>query len=126
MSTRDLKPKGIPYSIDEYDRHLLLNLNVIDDVQEHFDMPLVDITTMLKNDKERYRAVRYLLYAFLADDAEENGYPVISEKSIGRKLTLENLPEAVKAISEAIVEGSPKRATDVENFEAENGEVEKN
>ena len=118
---RDLKPTGVIFEIDEHERHLILTLNVIDEIQEHYNMSLTDVCTLFKDELKRFAVVRYMLYVMLKEDAEiqnefsENKIPVISEKSIGRVINLKTITTAIKKISEAIVAGSPeipKQTTD--------------
>jgi hypothetical protein len=55
---RILKPVGTEIDIDGKERHLLFNINVIDELQEHFDMYIGDILNSLleRQDKEKQKA----------------------------------------------------------------------
>lgn len=120
---RDLKPTSVSFEIDEHERGLILTLNVIDDIQEHYGKSLKDVCALLGNETERYKAVRYMLFVMLREDAEirneqsEVKIPILSEREIGRRLSLDTTAKAITAISNAIVASSPKVCVDAETAE---------
>jgi hypothetical protein len=71
---RILKPVGIEIDIDGKDRHLLFNVNVIDELQEHFDLYIGDILNALldSQDKEKqkafYDSIAFILAVLLNED----------------------------------------------------------
>jgi hypothetical protein len=72
---RILKPTGLEIEFDGKVRHLLFNFNVIYEIQEHFDMYIVDVLNLhfkKETDKEirkrEYADLAYILTVLLAED----------------------------------------------------------
>lgn len=72
---RILKPVGEEIDFDGKVRHLLFNVNVIDEIQEHFDMYIVDVlNSMFKVDdkaaqRSAFDTLSYVLTVLLNEDA---------------------------------------------------------
>ena len=66
---RILKPIGEEIEFDEKARHLLFNVNVIDEIQDHFDMHIIDaLNLMFSADKNEYDTIAYILTVLLNED----------------------------------------------------------
>jgi len=52
LAMRVLKPQGIPVNFDGIERHFLFNINVIDEIQEHFDTDIISAINLIINDKD--------------------------------------------------------------------------
>ena len=71
---RILRPVGEEIQIDDKVRHLLFNINVIDEIQEHYDEYIVDVINSLFNNKDKkkqkqsYSTMVYILLTLLNED----------------------------------------------------------
>lgn len=102
----DLRPIGVPVIIDGVERRMLFTLNVIDEVQEHYNKPLAEIINELLGKADALKTMRYLTYALLDDEAQRKAtsgesLKQYSEKEIGWLITLENQEEILLAILKA-------------------------
>jgi len=96
---RILKPVGEEIDFDGKTRHLLFNINVIDDIQEHFDMYIVDVlnsvfeTENKEIQKKSYDTLSYILTSLLNEDVRmhnknntEDQWDEITEEYIKEEL----------------------------------------
>lgn len=115
----DLRPTGVPVEIEGVERHLLFTLNVIDDIQEHFNMGLAQVINRLADEELHTETLRYVLRALLNDEAERSGGELkqYTDKEIGWIITLDNQIEIVILILKAYGISLP---------EAEDGEIDPN
>ncbi len=104
----DLRPLGVPVEIDGVERHLLFTLNVIDDIQEHFDKELGQIINDLMSKEISTKVLRYVLMALLNDEAERKDLKPYTDREIGWIITLENQLEFTIKILEAYGISLPK------------------
>lgn len=71
---RILKPQGIEIEFDDKKRHLLFNVNVIDEVQEKYDDYIVNILNSLfdkennYNSRNAYNKLSFILLTLLNED----------------------------------------------------------
>jgi hypothetical protein len=120
---RILKPVGIEIDIDGKDRHLLFNVNVIDELQEHFDMYIGDILNALldNQDKEKqkafYDSIVYILAVLLNEDVRMHNKNNPSDP--WEKITDEYLKEE-------ILTNSTSAAIALEILKSFNGSLPKN
>lgn len=67
-----LKPQGEEFIFDNKKRRLLFNINTINEIQEHFDMYIVDVLNALVNpenaDRDWYNKLAYILTVLLNED----------------------------------------------------------
>lgn len=102
----DLRPVGVPVIIEGVERHMLFTLNVIDEVQEHYDKPLAEIINELMEKASAVKTMRYLTYALLEDEVQRKeaageSLKHYSEKEIGWLITRENQEEILLVILKA-------------------------
>lgn len=98
----DLRPKGIPVTIGGVERHFLFTLNAIDEIQDHYKMPLSEVIEKFADKEESYKTMRYVITVLLNDEAErENGQSTVTEKEVGWMITLENEAEIITAVFRA-------------------------
>lgn len=92
----DMNPKPIEIKFDEKIYKVTFNINVIDDVQNHFNTPLGEICSLLADDVNICGNVRYILTSLLNDAIEEQEFvigekiPKLTEHEVGRKINIEN------------------------------------
>jgi len=68
---RILMPIGEEIEFDDKKRHLLFNINVIDEIQEHFDMYIVDAINSVFSETDKkggYNRLSYILLVLLNED----------------------------------------------------------
>lgn len=103
----DLKPRGVPVMVDGVERHFLFTLNVIDEIQDHYDLALSEVIDKLTDKSQAYKTLRYIIMTLLNDEAErENAigndkYKKVTEKETGWLITLENEEEILIAVFKA-------------------------
>jgi hypothetical protein len=116
---RELAPIGVPINIDGKERHLLFTVNVIDDIQEHYNLPIAEavIKTMSK-DKESFSHLRYILMVLINEDVEihndesDEKWKPVTEKYVGRKITIDNAGIVAAAMFTAFTRSLPKSDED--------------
>lgn len=117
----DLKPKGVPLTLDGEERHLLFTLNVVDEVQEHYDCALEEVIDRLTDKKESAKTLRYLTMVLLNDEAErahQEGQKTYTEKEVGWLITQDNVLEVTVAVLKAYGLSLPEP----DEFASPNGE----
>lgn len=102
----DLRPVGVPVMIEGVERHMLFTLNVIDEIQEHYNEPLAEIINNLMKKSSAVKTLRYMTYALLEDELQRKAaggekLKKYSEKEIGWLITRENEEEIMLAILKA-------------------------
>ena len=68
-----LQPRGIPVNIGGVERRFLFTFAAIDEIQDHFDKPLVEVLEMLKDDRTLYKAAGFIVCTLLNDEIIRNG-----------------------------------------------------
>ena len=109
---RELRPKGVPINFDGYDRHFLFTINVIDELQEEYDKPIIEILTEAANiDVKNHSTLISVVTALVNEDVEihneETGenWPKVDKKYISRKITINNIDKIIAAITKSFVSG---------------------
>jgi len=121
----DLKPVGEPIMFDGVERHLLFDLNVVDEIQERFDAPLEDVMDGLTDDRKMAGTMKSVLAALLNDEVdrldhkgEKHEMKKYTEKEIGWLVSKENMYEVAFALYKAYGASLPEP----DEFEAPNAE----
>lgn len=68
-----LQPRGIPVNIGGVERRFLFTFAAIDEIQDHFDKPLVEVLEMLKDDRTLYKAAGFIVCTLINDEIIRNG-----------------------------------------------------
>ena len=70
----DLQPKGIPATLlDGKERHLLFTLACVDEIQDHYDMPVNEVMAKLADDRESYDVLAFLALTLVNDEIKRDG-----------------------------------------------------
>jgi len=116
---RDLKPQGIPIKIGTDDYGLRFTLNVIDDIQHHFNRSIAELPKILNEPIENYANMRYILTLLVNEDidciCDETGEkkPYIDERYLGRHIFDYNAIGSIgDIIYTAFIQHMPKRNED--------------
>ena len=101
----DLRPIGIPVMLDGVERYFLFTLNVIDEIQSHYGMTVIDAMEKLYNPEDESKTVRFFVHTLLNDEAERGKWKdpdcnlkTVSEKEVGWMVNKFNLEEVKAAI----------------------------
>ena len=120
----DLRPRGVEIELGGKKRNLLLTVNVIDDIQESCNMPLIDAVMVVagaadgKTDRDTLVILRKVMAAFLnREDTEE-----ITEEEIGDLIHIGNYRQAAAAVLQAYGISVPEPDEDEDESENEDGE----
>ena len=110
----DMKPTGTPFVLNGHTYNLRFTLNVIDDVQSHYDIGLSQLADLLQDGKTQIGAIKFLIAAMVNEDiacqndATGEKKPYIDERYVGRYLDLRD-QAALAAIYASIGPSMPKR-----------------
>ncbi len=125
---RILKPEAVKINFDGVDREFLFTLNVIDELQETFDMPIDEImrgvfSTSPDGIKKSHKLLRGVVTALCNDDAERRGLDKVTVEYIGGVISLANLGQ-IAAIALRAFTGSLPPATDESAEAGESGNAQ--
>ena len=106
----DLRPKPRKIKLGGREFGLLFSINAIDDIQDHFDIPIANLIELLQDERDVFKNLRYLLTVLIneAIDDEEKGEPHVDERWVGRKITPENLQSLCDDILKSFSDGTPE------------------
>ena len=110
----DLRPRGVKIRLGSKEYGMRFTLNAIDEIQEHFDIPISQLAELFKDGKTQIKNLRYLLTVLINEDIDcvndETGekQPHVEESYVGRHLDLSNMTELMSAIFKAFNKGAPE------------------
>jgi hypothetical protein len=71
---RILRPKGTPIELEGEQFNLLFTVDVIDDIQEHFDNDIVSVLNSMREDSRKgYKVIAYVLMTLINAALERDG-----------------------------------------------------
>lgn len=114
----DLKPNVTKITLGDNEYGMAFNLNVIDDIQEHFDIAVEDIGKLFEDDKARLKNIKYLIALMVNEYAEAESEITgakatkIDERFVGRRLNINTATTAIGKVLECINGGFPKSEDD--------------
>ncbi len=118
----DMRPKGIPVMLDGVERHILFSLNVIDNIQDQFDLSLEEVIDQLTDKRKSNQTLKLLLKTLLEDEIErkeyareEHGLKRYTEKELGWLISQENVAEVMLAVLRAYGVSLPELEDDYPN-----------
>lgn len=125
----DLRPKGTPVMINGEERNLLFTLNVIDEIQDHYDAPMTEVWDRLTDKRKSDKTIRYLVCTLLNDEVareKRNGKDLKSytEEEVGWAITVKNVNEIMMALLSAYGMSLPEPDEDADP-KAESGQMKK-
>ena len=104
-----LKYDGIPVEINNMEYNLLFTVNVIDELEEHFEDDITSLKNwMLDGKKVRYKNLAYILYVLVKECIEirkEDGKEAqdITLEKVRRHINTVNVGDYMLAITEAYI-----------------------
>ena len=112
---RDLLPTGAPVDIGGKTRRFIFNLNVVDELQEHYDEPLSTVMAKLfSDDQDRNEYLKTVVTVLINEDVaihndeSSDKWDFVDTKSVGRMITIKNRWPIMQAIMQAYTEGLPE------------------
>lgn len=102
-----LRPKGIPCEVAGVERHLLFTLAVVDDLEDHYDLPVESVVEMLTDERKVYRVLSYVLTTLVNDEiaarnyAEGKNEPAITEEEIKWSVDVRDTGRLARAVMQA-------------------------
>lgn len=125
------KPRGIAIVLNGEERHFLFTLNMIDQIEEKYDKPLLEIIEDVANDTGSGHLLRDLVVMLLNDEAERNRrmqssveYATVTAEDVGDMIGLDNYYEVMKAFLKAYGISMPETDED-EDPNQESGQMKK-
>jgi len=126
----DLKPTGTKIRLGKNEYALRFTLNVIDDIQDHFNIPIEEMEKLFKDEKNAIKNLRYLLAVLINEDIDcqndealERGEKPrllhVDERYVGRYISAENMNEMTTSIYKSFAAGTPEPEEDAPNATSE-------
>lgn len=109
----NINPKGKPLKIGGREYNLIFTINVIDDIQDHFDISIDKLSDLISEPRKQFKVIRYILTALINESIEIHNeespdkWDKIDERYVGRHMTTSNLKEFADAILGAFADGTP-------------------
>lgn len=120
---RELRPEGVEIEFGGREYRLLFTLNVVDEIQEHYDSGMFLVLKRLFPTKETEetenefdrkrrdsdRVLRYILTTLINEDIDmqnedcDEKHPHVDERYVGRRITGRNKVRIVEAVIQAFV-----------------------
>ena len=105
----DLQPKPTAITLGGKEYGLLFTINVIDAVQDKFDIAISQLADLMRDDRKTFKVLRFLLAEMIneAIDDAGNGEKHVDERAVGRKITPANMGNLSEAVLTAFTGSAP-------------------
>lgn len=107
----DLNPKEIEIELDGVKYGLLFTVNLIDDLQSHFGVPISDVFDMMNDEMQMFKVITKFLEVAINEHIDEYtpDVPHVNARMIGRKMNLQKMSmnDAKEKIFGAFSTGMP-------------------
>lgn len=106
----DLRPKPAKIILGDKEYGLLFTLNAIDEIQDRFDIPISELSTLMQDERQVFKVLKALIAILIneAIDDSESGQPHVDEKYVGRKITVADIGTLKDKIFSAFTAGTPE------------------
>lgn len=114
----DLKPAGDRIRLGKNDYKLLFSLNVVDDIQDKFDIAVSELPKLMQEPKTQIKNILKLLAMLVNEgidydnDMDGGNRPHIDARFVGRYIDANNVGELKSKILNSMVNGIPKHEDD--------------
>ncbi len=117
----DLRPKYATIELGGKEYGMLFDLNVIDEIQDKFDISISQLADLMKDEKKVYKVLKFLLTILIneAIDDAESGDPHVDERFIGRKIKGVDIPRIGESILAAFNNSVPEVDDEIPNAKSE-------
>lgn len=109
----DLRPTGEKIKLGANEYGMRFTLNAIDEIQEHYNIPISQMADLFTDERNQIKNLRYLLTVLINEDIDcindDTGSktPHIDEKYVGRHIDAKNLSGMMSSIFKAFSGGTP-------------------
>ena len=116
----DLRPTGEKLKLGDKEYGLRFTLNAIDDIQEHFDIEISNLSELFKEPKKQIKNLRYLLTLLINENIDcendENGenLPHLDERFVGRQIDTTIMRDIIGTVYKAFSSHAPEVDEDSE------------
>lgn len=109
----DLKPKSERIKIGKEYYGLRFTLNAIDQIQDHFDIPISELGSLMEDERTSFKAIRYILTVLINEDAQIRGdqdevVSTVDEMFVGRNIDVKNMEEITNTMLRSFVGSLPE------------------
>lgn len=121
----DLKPTGTKIKLGEKEYGMRFTLNAIEDIQEHFGIPIQELGELLKDSKDSIKNIKFILTTLINEDIEclndENGERIekLDVRYVGRHIDITKIGDLRTAIFGSIQSGTPEAEDENPNAQSE-------
>lgn len=111
----DLRPTGTKIKLGDNEYGLRFTLNAIDDIQDHFDISIENIDELFKDEKKRFKNIKYLLTVLINEDVDcvndetHENKQHIDERYVGRHIDSNNMSAIMSTIFKAFKTSTPEQ-----------------
>lgn len=109
----ELKTQSNKITLNGTEYGLSFTINAIDEIQDHFDKPISELSDIMQDQKKIFANLRYLLFVLINEDIDIQNdnlaekLPHVTEKYVGRYITPSNLGEFSTAILKSFSNNTP-------------------
>ncbi len=114
-----LRPVGEVINIDGTERHLLFTLNAVEQIQDKYDLSINEIINTVfgldpESRRKSFSILKYIVTALINEDVEihndhnEDKWKPVTEKYIGRNISLQNIGIISMAVLKAYTNSLPE------------------
>ncbi len=110
----DLKPKGMKIKLGNNEYGMRFTLNAIDEIQDHFDIPVSQLGNLFSDERNQIKNIRYLLTILINEDIDclnddrDEKISHIEERYIGRHIDSTNMKSTIQSIYAAFTDSTPE------------------
>jgi hypothetical protein len=104
-----LKPKGEKIKLGNNEYGLRFTLNAIDDIQDRFNIGILELDKLFADERNRIKNLRYLLTVLINEDIDcendETGEkrPHVDERYVGRQIHAGNMVATMQSVYRAFI-----------------------
>lgn len=121
----DLQPKGKKIKLGNNEYGMRFTLNAIDDIQDHFNIPISQLGELFSNERDQIKSIRYVLTVLINEDIDclndESDVKInkLDEKYVGRHMDIQNITMITSAIFGSFADGALESDDEIPNAVSE-------
>lgn len=113
----DLRPKSTEITLGGEKFGLLFTLNAIDEIQDHFDKSILELSEIMKDKRKCFINTAYILSVLINEDVDKRNEHLsekererlhVDEKYVARRISLVNYKMAASKVLEAFTASAPE------------------
>lgn len=124
----NLKPTSVKINLGGEEYGLRFTINAVDDIQDHFDIPISEMYSLMKDERKAFSNIKAILTILINENIDcENEdrtekLPHVDARFIGRRMDVSNIGELSSAITSAFAGSAPLPDGEDETPNAESGQ----